>query len=136
MHKQSLVCKFCHTPISIPLCFDDTVRPFDFARQDDSIAIPKGWAWRVEPLHFHPFGSRQIWFSPASLLDTVITNRNTFGCCGHTGQNNTRSRSGYAVGSRIDECGHQPRFEPNPKNTYWAASHLIDADPVGEGAWD
>lgn len=130
MNKRRLHCKMCQAPLTVPLELDDEVRPFKYGPQDDSLKIPVGDAWIIERLPIRQTLSREkeIWFSPKSLTDQVVTDQNTFGCCGHSGRNNTRCKCGHIIGSRIDECAHQPRFEPNSKMTYWATSSVSETD--------
>lgn len=126
MSDQRLYCKLCHTAVSKPLRLDNQVREFSPSRQDDSIHIPLDEAWIVEilPLTKGCRREKQIWFSPLSLTIEVVTDRNTFGCCGYIGLGNTRCPAGHSIGSRVDECAYQPRFEPNPQMTYWNAAHF------------
>lgn len=130
MSKQKLHCKMCQAPLTAALALDDEVREFKFGPQDDSLRIPVGQAWIIErsPVWQTRSLEKEIWFSPKSLTDEVVTDRSTFGCCGHTGRNNTRCKCGYIIGSRIDECAYQPRFEPNLKMTYWASADLPEID--------
>lgn len=129
MSAQKLYCKLCQSALTRPLQLSEDVREFQrFQAQDDSLEIPIGDAWIVE---IHPASSgrapeKQIWFSPQSLADDVITDRDTYGCCGYEGRENARCKCGRVVGSRIDECAHQPRFEPNPQMTYWASANLAE----------
>ena len=130
MSEQRLYCKLCHTPISRPLTLDERIREFDPARQDDSVQIPKGEAWIVEirPGGRHQLAEKAIWFSPEALTDDAKTDPEAFGCCGFYVRNNTRCQAGHIVGSRIDDCARQPRFEPNLKMTYWAAASDYESE--------
>lgn len=125
MDTQRLYCKVCQAALTLPLRFDDEIHGFQIGQQDDSVIIPVGEAWFIDSPFVH--GARPedkaIWFSPHSLLDQVVTDPNALGCCGYEFHNNTRCKCGYIVGSRIDECGYQPRFEPNTKMTYWASAY-------------
>ena len=130
MSDQRLYCKLCHAAASKPLRLETQVREFNPSRQDDSIHIPVDEAWIVEtlPLTKGRSPEKQIWFSPLSLTEHLVTDGNTFGCCGYIGLDNTRCPAGHVIGSRIDECAYQPRFEPNLKMTYWNAAHFAKMD--------
>lgn len=130
MSDQRLYCKLCHTAVSKPLRLANQVREFSPSRQDDSIQIPVDEAWIVEILRLTKGRppEKQIWFSPLSLTEEVVADRNTFGCCGYKGLNNTRCPAGHVIGNRIDECAYQPRFEPNPQMTFWSAAHFAKMD--------
>lgn len=129
MSKQRLYCKMCQTALSLPLHLDQNVREVHASCEDDSIFIPMEDAWIVElsPTLGGPATEKHIWFSPKALTEGAMTDRQTFGCCGYTGLGNTRCKCGHVVGSRIDECGFQPRFAADPQMTYWAASHFAEA---------
>ena len=130
MNMQRLYCKMCQAALTQSLQFGEEIRGFKVGHEDDSVIIPEGEAWFMDS----PFvrGARPedkaVWFSPQSLLEQVVTDPYSFGCCGYEFHNNTRCKCGHIVGSRIDECGHQPRFEPNTKMTYWATAYHREAD--------
>lgn len=120
----------CQAALTQPLSLDDDVHEHRLAREDDSIIIPTGVSWVVElyPAASGTAPKKEIWFSPLSLTEQVVTNPDAFGCCGYEFRNNTRCKCGYIVGSRLDDCGLQPRFVPNSKMTYWAAAYHDESD--------
>lgn len=87
---------------------------------DDSVIIDTGHAWRIENSNnLHKKKQQETWFSHTSLVDSVVYDDSSIGCCGYYGRKNTRCSCGNIIGGRYDECAHMNRFEPNIKNTYW-----------------
>ena len=134
MSAQKLYCKLCQSALTGPLQLRDDVHEFQrLQAQDDSLEIPIWEALIVEilPAPSGRAAEKQIWFSPGSLVDDVVTDHNSYGCCGYDGRENTRCKLGHIIGGRIDECAHQPRFEPNPQMTYWAGAHFSETSGDG-----
>lgn len=115
MSKETLICNRCNAPVSLPLSVDEVVHDHSEIIKDDSIIIPSGTAWRIAT----PLLGVQLWFHPHSLVQTIVVDENTKGCCGYWGLENARCSCGNIVGNWIDECAHFPRFEAHLKNTYW-----------------
>lgn len=119
----------CQAALAQPLRLESDVREHRFANEDNSIVIPDGDAWVVElyPTATGKAPKKEVWFSPRSLLDQAVTDPDAYGYCGYEYRNNTRCKCGHIIGSRLDDCGIQPRFVLNSKMTYWAAAYIAEA---------